>query len=728
LGLNMDVERTSIEGMGCLTGFRLLNLARQVSLSDPKARILVVAADLRSALGNSMPSKPTREDIVSVSLFRDAASAAVVGGQSHNYSRSSERPCYEIVTGLSRIVEGTDHLVDYHETNEGAIRLFLHRDLPENIGKSEPGFVSTLLEKGRKVMLNKSDDAHVPTMNELRGVDILCHTGGPKVLREVAKCLGLTSKNLYSSWEVMKNNGNLSGASNLSVLNHHNEMAMEKTRNVKFNTGISKSKWAICLSMGPGVCLEGILIRDARKCFPELPMYKSVNDRRKVVHIVGGGIAGLTLAAKLDPSQYIVRVFEASTEIREKGYGLAIWPSTMRILRDQLGITGLDFRTSTSMVINRPNFATKLEIKPKKSSSDKGFMKRSALLKCILERVLKKHPGCIYTGHRCIRIKFGSSAVAADFECNGSIVSHSCDLLVGADGVNSIVRKYVSCNIDSKSYGHMTAYRFMIPSPSPELLKQTEQTWNMSISSSIHSPAYHVSSENSGLNVVVLEYDGGAPSQPRSANIDELEDVAKRSKLDFIINMLKTEKIEDLMCYSTYHVDAEPWHQPLAVIIGDAAHAYGPLTAKMANLAVNDAYTLGEILNHRSKTEIKSQDELLHEWEAVQRPKFEVTKLRTLRHLQLYSPTWRGFSIFLWRVFPGIMSNYFGSIFAYDYSIYSKNELRNPTEKPIVLSCHGIVGMTDADPLTAFLRQWVLLTIIFVSSIMFPIICLMMIF
>lgn len=262
-----------------------MNLARQVSLSDPKARILVVAADLRSALGNSMPSKPTREDIVSVSLFRDAASAAIVGGKTHNVSHSTESPCYEIVTGLSRIVEDTDHLVDYYETNEGAIRLFLDRDLPEEIGKAESAFVSTLLEKGRKAMFQKSEDAPIPKMNELEDVDILCHTGGPKVLREVAKGLGLTSKNLHTSWEVMKKNGNLSGASNLSVLNHHNEMAMKQMQNSEFDAGTLTSKWAICLSMGPGVCLEGILIRDARKCFPKLPMYKSVEDHRKVVHI-----------------------------------------------------------------------------------------------------------------------------------------------------------------------------------------------------------------------------------------------------------------------------------------------------------------------------------------------------------------------------------------------------------------------------------------------------------
>jgi len=133
LGLDLDVERTNIEGMGCLTGFRLLNVARQISSADPNARILVISADLRSALGNKMEENPTKEDIVAVCLFRDAGSAAVVGGCSSFDGLSDETPCYELVTGASRIVEGTDHLVDYFETNSGAIRLLLDKDLPEYI-------------------------------------------------------------------------------------------------------------------------------------------------------------------------------------------------------------------------------------------------------------------------------------------------------------------------------------------------------------------------------------------------------------------------------------------------------------------------------------------------------------------------------------------------------------------------------------------------------------------
>lgn len=73
--------------------------------------------------------------------------------------------------------------------------------------------------------------------------------------------------------------------------------------------------------------------------------------------------------------------------------------------------------------------------------------------------------------------------------------------------------------------------------------------------------------------------------------------------MKFVLDVVKNERtITDLMCYSPNHIDCEPWHKGnSAVIIGDAAHAYGPLTAKMANLAINDASTLEKMLNNETK-------------------------------------------------------------------------------------------------------------------------------
>lgn len=80
-------------------------------------------------------------------------------------------------------------------------------------------------------------------------VDVLCHTGGPRVLKEVAKSIDADETRLAASWAVMKAHGNLSGASNLAVLHEHN-------KNCKAETD-----WCLCLSMGPGVCLEGVVLR-----------------------------------------------------------------------------------------------------------------------------------------------------------------------------------------------------------------------------------------------------------------------------------------------------------------------------------------------------------------------------------------------------------------------------------------------------------------------------------
>lgn len=235
LGLSLDVARTSIEGMGCLTGYRCLNLARETALGNPDARILVLEGDLRSAIGNSLPAKASRVDIVSSSLFRDAASSAIVSGAA---LREGEKKYYEMVAGMSRIVPDSGHFVDYRELDDGGIRLHLDKGLPGAVGKAEPEFAATLIARGR------SKGYAVPDLKEM---DIACHTGGPRVLKEVAEASGVGDEALASSYAVMNAHGNLSGASNMAVLDHHN-------RSVEY-----VGKWVLCISMGPGVCIEGIL-------------------------------------------------------------------------------------------------------------------------------------------------------------------------------------------------------------------------------------------------------------------------------------------------------------------------------------------------------------------------------------------------------------------------------------------------------------------------------------
>lgn len=247
LGLNTSVKRTNIEGMGCLTGFRLLNLAREISLGNPSARILVVSADLRSALGNSLPPSVSRADIVSCSLFRDAGSAAIVG----SYLQSNEHASYEMISGASKILPNSFDYVMYQELNDSSIQLHLSRDLPSVVCEHDGDFCQQL-HKEAQIYLDtirvegESQDNLIPNVSEM---DILCHTGGPKILSMVAQSLNIDNNgHMKASWNVMTRNGNLSGASNLAVL--HEQLQLTDHR-----------PWALCISMGPGMCLEGLILR-----------------------------------------------------------------------------------------------------------------------------------------------------------------------------------------------------------------------------------------------------------------------------------------------------------------------------------------------------------------------------------------------------------------------------------------------------------------------------------
>lgn len=666
--------------MGCLTGFRLLNIARQIAEADPNARILVLTADLRSALGNSLPKKCSRKDIVSIALFTDSASAAIVGGSSN--LQTYEQPTYQMISGLSRVL-GDDHTaVNYFEDDDGSIRLHLAKNLPDLIACHDEDFVHTLLEKS-----HRRTNLKIPPLSS-EHFDVLCHTGGPRVLREVQQSLHLERSDFSWSWDVMQSHGNLSGASNLCVLDHHN-------RHIAVANGKPRSSWAICLSMGPGPCLESVLL----KCLhpdptrstvgvtthvmnPSSPIshifshdsmqqqpLSSPSKTKRTIHIVGGGIAGMALAATLDPNSFQVHIFEASPQIEEKSYGLVIGNSTLRILIDKLGIEGLNYFSPSSMEV-RVKSSSNFRIPLQNQGKDKGFMSRHHLLSCLADKVRSRHGSCVSTKNRCVRVKFQTNGpTQVTYESGGLSAVQECDLLIGADGINSVVRKYVALRSDCRQYGSLTAYRFMVPNPSDKLLKETQSQWNMSIGEHIHSPCYHVSKDGTALSVVVLEYEGRPPSHPRPATMKE-------------------------------HIDCEPWHNKSAAIIGDAAHAYGPLTAKMTNLAINDAYTLGMMLNKGHRDGL-SQSSILRAWEDTQRPKFEVTRLRTKRHLQLYTPQLRFIVNVLWKVFPSRMLRYFGSIFAYDYDV--DDFLRNRDEDKF--TNHGVIGIKYMDPLTAVFQD-----------------------
>lgn len=247
LQLNASVKRLNVEAMGCLTGFRLTGLCHDIATANENNIVLLLVCDIRSALGNQLtrfkPMEPIDKSNVIVSaMFRDAGGAAIFSQQAR-----STTDIY-IVEHRSALVPNSFDRVLLQEFNDGTIHLFLHKELPDSICAHLPTFIDALLA-----------DHNVDITQCLFAV----HTGGPRIINGIQQCLNLKSEQLFDTWYVMKNYGNLSGSSNLVVLEHivrHRQSTLiDKVHDNHFPSGISKYSHIVGLSLGPGLGMECVL-------------------------------------------------------------------------------------------------------------------------------------------------------------------------------------------------------------------------------------------------------------------------------------------------------------------------------------------------------------------------------------------------------------------------------------------------------------------------------------
>jgi salicylate hydroxylase len=181
------------------------------------------------------------------------------------------------------------------------------------------------------------------------------------------------------------------------------------------------------------------------------------------VAIIGGGIGGLTAALALIQADVEPHVYEAAAELREIGAGVALHPNAMRVLRaagvedavravaghspwavTRDGITG--------RVISRTSRAQQAA-----TLGIEGATVHRADLLDVLARALP--PGMVTLAKRCASVRSDSGAAFATFDDSGTA---EADLIVGADGIHSVVRASLF-GPDAPSFTGKICYRSVIP-------------------------------------------------------------------------------------------------------------------------------------------------------------------------------------------------------------------------------------------------------------------------
>jgi predicted naringenin-chalcone synthase len=140
LRLPSNVRRLAVQQMGCLTGFRCLSTAAELAAANPGARVLVVVADVRSGLQNQLPrwdpqEGPSRACIISCALFRDAASAVVVGAG----PRPHEAPSARILKTASAFLPDTLEYVAIKDLDDETISWHNSKHLPDAVSQRKRG-------------------------------------------------------------------------------------------------------------------------------------------------------------------------------------------------------------------------------------------------------------------------------------------------------------------------------------------------------------------------------------------------------------------------------------------------------------------------------------------------------------------------------------------------------------------------------------------------------------
>jgi alkylresorcinol/alkylpyrone synthase len=225
--LPCNLKRMPIFGLGCVAGVAGIARAADYVRAYPKQAAVLLSVELCSL--TLQRDDLTVANLIAAGLFGDGAAAVVVAG--------SECPAQgpTILGSRSFFYPGTEYVMGW-DISEKGFRIILSPDVPLMV----------------KTYLADNVDAFLADFGLTRR-DIgrwIAHPGGPKVLDAVAAALELPNGALDTAWNCLRQVGNLSSASVLLVL----EDVLQRRQP-------PAGTYGMMLAMGPGFCLELILLR-----------------------------------------------------------------------------------------------------------------------------------------------------------------------------------------------------------------------------------------------------------------------------------------------------------------------------------------------------------------------------------------------------------------------------------------------------------------------------------
>lgn len=225
--MSPQVERTSIQYMGCYAAFNGLKTAKHIVHSVSGSKVALVCVELCSI---HLQKDASEDSLLSNALFGDGAAAALISSEPlHSVS-------FELIGQYNDLHFDGIQEMSWDVGNHG---------FEMKLSQKVPNYIKSGIKKLTDQLLKHF---HLKDTE----VDYFAiHPGGKRILEVIQEELNLSKSQIRPSLDILKNHGNMSSATILFVLKE-----IMKSVSTEDN-----HKWLLSFAFGPGLTLESLLMK-----------------------------------------------------------------------------------------------------------------------------------------------------------------------------------------------------------------------------------------------------------------------------------------------------------------------------------------------------------------------------------------------------------------------------------------------------------------------------------
>jgi len=312
------------------------------------------------------------------------------------------------------------------------------------------------------------------------------------------------------------------------------------------------------------------------------------------VAIVGAGLGGLAAAIALRQKNFEVKVYEQSADLGAFGAGINISPNAVRVF-EALGLQqrlhdvsfeprGLIWRDAAD---GQAQNLVRLDRAASRFGANYYATHRSDLHSLLAAAV---PASCIEASKRCAGIELGDDTVELTF-ADGTRAE--ADLVVGADGIRSVVRRNLFGGEGPRYAGHM-CWRTLVPTEAlpPNFHNLYVTNWTGPDGFIL---SYYVR-RGKFINIVAVRRQDDWKEESWSVPSSKEEMVSGFPRAGSQVHTILGNAGQVFKWGQFTGEQASKWTLGRAVLLGDAAHAMLATFGQGAAMAFEDSYVLADRL------------------------------------------------------------------------------------------------------------------------------------